>query len=202
MIKKIIKIKCLGNIPVDSLFIWICARSLDFAIILITPILILRIFKFIKQIPSESISKPTYPVFLIITLLIEFVSKFLTYGPLKYNNPGYIISFFVFGYIANIIPTILFLLVLGVPCRYLSKSIKYAIREDQKLIDVVTFFKQFQNMSSSYIFLVFTGYTCRLTLSSYTLAYNMSCRAFDMVCILYYGYYVDFHLLIIYICCS
>ncbi len=162
-----------------------CARALDFAIMFITPMLILRIFKFIKQIASESISKPTYLTFLIITLLIEFVSKFLTYGPLKYNNPGYIITFFVVGYITNIIPTILFLLVLGVPCRYLSKSIKYAIREDQKLIDVITLFKQFQNLSTPYIFIIFTGYSCRLILSSYTLAYNMSCFAFNMVCILY-----------------
>ena len=165
---------------VVSIVIWMCTRAIDYLIILFSPLLTLRIFNFIKQIPSESIPKPTYTVFLILTMLIELISKFLLYGFLRYKHPGFIV-FFIIGYIANIIPTLVNLLVIGVPCRFLVKSFQNAVREENNLIDVITLFKQFQNLSSPYIFVLFSGFTCRLVLSIYNLAFNLNCDGFELV---------------------
>ena len=148
--------------------------------IIISPWLIRIIYNnFVRCIPQKNMPLTSHILIMIVFILLKFVSFCIPIGPFLISLPAYINILSIVGFFLNILPVCLHLMIIGVPCAYLDTlvrdlNIEFEIDEDE-IENIVHEYKKFQKLAGSYLFLIYSCFSCMLIVAFYHAAIFISC---------------------------
>ena len=156
---------------------------LSCSFITISPWLIRIIYiNFVRFIPQKTMPLPSNLIIMSVSFLLQFASTWIGIGPsMMYSplSPAYINILCVIGFFLSILPVCLNLMIIGVPCAYLDilvrdLTINVEIDED-KIEEIIHEYKKFQKLAGTYLFLIFSAFSCTMIALFYYTAIIISC---------------------------
>ena len=153
---------------------------LSCSFITISPWLIRIIYNnFVRFIPQKTMPLPSNLIIMFFSFLLQFASTWIGIGPSMMYSPAYINILFVIGFFLGILSVCLNLMIIGVPCAYLDilvrdLTIKVEIDED-KIEEIIHEYKKFAKLAGTYLFLIFSTFSCKMIALFYYTAIIISC---------------------------
>ena len=160
--------------------VWCIKYLLTCCFIIISPWLIRIIYNnFVRCIPQKTMPLTSHIFIMIISILLKFASIWIFIGPFLIDLPAYMNILFIVGFLLNILPVCLNLMIIGVPCAYLDTlvrdlNLEIEIDEDE-IENIVHEFKKFQKLAGPYLFLIYSSFSCMLIVVFYNAAIITSC---------------------------
>ena len=141
---------------------------------------------FIKQIPIDQISRPSYKLLLTTatTMYIIIVSFFLS--PILNISPVSVIVLFIIGLVFMILPNVLNYLIIGSSCAYIDKMVEQCLMHDietfeNNVLHVIEKYKDCKKALSPHLFIVYTMKTLEIVLILYWFPTIIVCLNAPMV---------------------
>ena len=135
--------------------------------------------RFIKSIEADMIPKPSHLILLLLLMLVTIANMVLQAVSVMFIYcPIYITILWAIGCLMTLPFIILSLLLIGVPCGYiniLADGLNDGLVEEEEMIHCIQKYKEYSRLSSSYLFVSYTGLAVKLTVSLYSLLYSVIC---------------------------
>ena len=133
----------------------------------------------IKQIPSKIMSKPKNFWLMILALVLITSSLIvINFEVIQLFQNVYLAIAFTIGCVFLITPSLMNMLVIGTPCKYIIKQIgdlHSKMIKEETILNIVATYTEFQNIASKHLFTLFCSTTLVLCLNLYTLMIHITC---------------------------
>ena len=132
--------------------------------------------RFINTLDFNMIPNPSYLGLLLLTLVVFITNKVFDALVIVDNNPIQITILWSIGFLMTIPMVSLSLMIIGVPCGYINvlvDGLNDGFVEEEEMIHCIKKYKEYNRLSSSFLFVSYTGLAIKLTVSLYSLLYSV-----------------------------
>lgn len=134
--------------------------------------------RFIKTLDSCMIPNPSYLGLLLLILAVFITNKVFDAVFIVDNSPIQLTILWSIGFLMTLPMVFLSFMIIGVPCGYinvLADGLNDGLVEEEEMIHCIQKYKEYNRLSSSYLFISYTGLAIQLTVSLYSLLYPAIC---------------------------